>query len=145
MIYTDATKAAMNLCYEAHREQVDKSGIPYVFHPFHVAEQMGSETAVVVALLHDVVEDTNITLENLRSMGFCEEVLTALALLTRKKGVPYMDYIAAIAGNQIARLVKIADLRHNMDVTRLNGVDEKTRQRLMKYQGALEFLMSDGK
>ena len=140
MIYTDSTKTAMKVCYEAHRDQVDKSGIPYVFHPFHVAEQMVTEATVIVALLHDVVEDTSMTLEDLQSMGFSEEVISALSLLTHQKDVPYMEYVAAIASNPVARAVKIADLKHNMDATRLNRVDEKTEQRMVKYRRALEML-----
>ncbi len=74
MIYTELTKRAMGLCFEAHKDQLDKSGLPYVFHPYHVAEQMDDEVSTVVALLHDVVEDSDYTIGNLRSMGFPEEV-----------------------------------------------------------------------
>ena len=78
MIYTPLTKKAINICFQAHKEQKDKTGLPYVFHPFHLAEQMKDETTTVVALLHDVVEDTNITFNDLRKEGFPEEVITAL-------------------------------------------------------------------
>ena len=88
MIYTPLTKKAMKLCFEAHKDQTDKSGVPYVFHPFHVAEQMPDENTTVVALLHDVIEDTSYTLDDLRAMGFSEEVLEALALMTHDKNVP---------------------------------------------------------
>ena len=70
MIYTEQTKKAMKLCFEAHKEQVDKCGMPYVFHPYHLAEQMTDEDTVVAALLHDVVEDTEYTLEDLKEIGF---------------------------------------------------------------------------
>ena len=142
MIYTVNTKKAMKLCFEAHKEQLDKSGMPYVFHPFHVAEQMDSEATVITALLHDVVEDTKTTLDDLRREGFSEDVIAALALLTHSKATPYMDYIAAIANNPIARTVKIADLKHNMDTTRLDVIDEKTERRLEKYHKALAILES---
>ena len=75
MIYTDKTKKAMKLCFEAHKDQVDKSGMPYVFHPFHVAEQMTAEATTIVALLHDVVEDTDYTLEDIAAEGFGKEIL----------------------------------------------------------------------
>ena len=140
MIYTEMTKRAMRLMFDAHREQVDKSGLPYVFHPFHLAEQMPDEDTTVTALLHDVVEDTDYTLKDLRAMGFGQAVLDALALLTHDEAVPYMDYVAAIRGNPVARAVKLADLRHNSDLTRLDNVDEKALQRVEKYKKAIALL-----
>ena len=142
MIYTVNTKKAMKICFEAHKEQLDKSGMPYVFHPFHVAEQMDSEATVITALLHDVVEDTDTTLDDFRREGFSEDIIAALALLTHSKDTPYMDYIAAISNNPIARTVKIADLKHNMDTTRLDVIDEKAERRLEKYHKALAILES---
>ena len=82
MIYTEQTKKALKLCFEAHKEQVDKSGMPYVFHPFHLAEQMQTEETMVVALLHDLVEDTDYTIDDLTSMGFSKTVTDAIALMT---------------------------------------------------------------
>ena len=137
MIYTEKTKRALRLMFEAHKDQTDKSGLPYVFHPFHLAEQMTSEAATVAALLHDVAEDTDITLEDLRAMGFGDEVCDALALLTHREGVPYMDYVAAIRPNPIARAVKLADLMHNSDLSRLDTVDEKALARVQKYKKAI--------
>ena len=102
MIYTPNTKKALKLCFEAHKNQADKSGLPYVFHPFHVAEQMTDEKTTIVALLHDVIEDTSYTLQDLRNLGFDEDVLGALELMTHDKNVPYMDYVAKIKGNAIA-------------------------------------------
>ena len=142
MIYTDLTKKAMKLCYAAHRDQVDKSGMPYVFHPFHLAQQMKDETSIVAALLHDVVEDTVYTLDDLRNMGFPEQVLEALALLTHEASVPYLEYVARVKENPIARAVKLADLRHNSDLTRLDYVDEKTMERVEKYRRAIALLES---
>ena len=114
MIYTELTKKALKLCFEAHKEQVDKSGMPYVFHPFHLAEQMTDEATTVVALIHDVVEDTDTTFEYLEKQGFSVEMINALKLLTHDKGVPYMDYVAEIKTNRIATVVKLADLRHTV-------------------------------
>lgn len=140
MIYTSETKKALRLCFEAHKEQVDKSGMPYVFHPFHLAEQMQDEVTTVVALLHDVVEDTDYTIADLTDMGFSREVTDALSLLTHDDEVPYMDYVALIKNNPVAKDVKIADLKHNSDTTRLDVVDEKVMQRVEKYKKALALL-----
>ncbi len=140
MIYTDLTKKALKLCFEAHKEQTDKSGMPYVFHPFHLAEQMADEATTVVALLHDVVEDSELTFEDLKKQGFNDEIIKALMLLTHEKSVPYMEYVGEIKKNKIATKVKLADLRHNSDLTRLSVVDEKALERKAKYEKAIKFL-----
>ena len=140
MIYTPLTKKALKLCFEAHKNQVDKTGLPYVFHPFHLAEQMDSEIAVVCALLHDVVEDTPLSLQDIAEMGFPREAVEVLALLTHEEGVPYMEYVQKIKHNPIARQVKIADLQHNSDLTRLDTVDEWAQRRTAKYSEALRIL-----
>ena len=141
MIYTPQTKKALSLCFAAHRDQLDKSGLPYVFHPFHLAEQMPDEDTTVAALLHDVVEDTDYTLQDLRDMGFSPAVLEAIALLTHDDAVPYFDYVTALKGNPIARTVKLADLRHNSDPTRLAVIDDFARRRAEKYQAAIALLL----
>ena len=140
MIYTDKTKKAMKLCYEAHKDQVDKTGVPYVFHPFHVAEQMTSEASTIVALLHDVVEDTDYTLDDIAAAGFGQVIVEAVALMTHEDDVPYLDYVARLKDNPIAREVKLADLAHNSDLSRLGEIDEETRQRLEKYEKAKAIL-----
>ena len=131
MIYTDLTKKALKLCFEAHKEQTDKNGMPYVFHPFHLAEQMDDEYTTCIALLHDVVEDTDTTLEQL-SLLFPKEIINAVALLTHDDAVPYLDYIKAIKKDPLALKVKLADLKHNSDITRLDTIDEKALNRLEK-------------
>ena len=140
MIYTDKTKKAMKFCFKAHKDQVDKSGMPYVFHPFHVAEQMTDEATTIVALLHDVVEDTDYTLEDIAAEGFGKEILEAVALMTHEDGVPYLDYVAKLKDNPIARTVKLADLAHNSDLSRIGEIDEETKQRLEKYKKAKAIL-----
>ena len=142
MIYTKETKKALKLCFEAHKEQEDKSGMPYVFHPFHLAEQMQDEVTTIVALLHDVVEDTDYTLSDLSDMGFSKDAVDALALLTHDDSVPYMDYVALIKDNPVAKAVKIADLKHNSDLTRLDIVDQKALQRAEKYKKGIALLES---
>ena len=140
MIYTPKTKIALKLCFEAHKEQVDKSGMPYVFHPFHLAEQMNTEETTIVALLHDLVEDTDYTIEALVDMGFDKSITDAIALMTHADNVAYMDYVRAIKDNPIAKTVKLADLKHNSDLTRLEIVDEKALSRREKYLKAIAIL-----
>ena len=142
MIYTDLTKKALRLCFDAHRDQTDKSGMPYVFHPFHLAEQMDTEVTTVVALLHDVVEDSDYTLEDLKKMGFPASVIDALTLMTHEPSVPYMEYVEAISSNPIASKVKLADLRHNSDLSRLDKIDPKALTRVEKYAAAIKLLES---
>ena len=142
LIYTNMTKKALRLCFEKHKEQFDKSGIPYVFHPFHLAEQMSDEKTTVVALLHDIVEDTDCTLDFLRTEGFDEEIVEAVALMTHdKKAMPnYMDYVAKIKQNPIARAVKLADLTHNSDLSRLDEITDEAIRRREKYLEAMKLL-----
>ena len=140
MIYTPMTKMAMKLCFETHKDQVDKTGLPYVFHPFHLAEQMDDEISTACALLHDVVEDSEMTLEGLLEMGFPVEVVDVLTLLTHLNDVPYMDYVREIKKNPVATKVKIADLKHNSDLTRLDVIDEWAIKRNERYAEALRIL-----
>ena len=140
MIYTEMTKKALKVSFAAHKEQVDKTGMPYVYHPFHLAEQMKDEETTIAALLHDVAEDTEMTVDDLLAMGFSESICDALRLLTHDKNVPYLDYVALIKENPIAKAVKLADLRHNSDLTRLDTVTEKDLQRAEKYQAAIKLL-----
>ena len=146
MIYTDLTCKAMKLAYDAHQGQTDKSGLPYIFHPFHLAEQMKDEVTVCIALLHDVVEDTDITIEELET-EFPEEVTEALKLLAHDKATDYSDYIMKIKESPAAREVKLADLRHNSDISRIRDKSirssEKTLQRIEKYRKAIALLTAD--
>ena len=143
MIYTPLTKKALKISFEAHKNQTDKSGMPYVYHPFHIAEQMDDENSVCVALLHDVVEDTDLTLADLIQAGFPEEVTDALALMTHDDLTPYMDYVERLSHNPIAAKVKLADLAHNSDLTRLDVVREKDRERVLKYHRAMKLLKAN--
>lgn len=140
MIYTELTKKALIIAYEAHKDQLDKSGLPYVFHPFHVAEQMNDEYTTCVALLHDVIEDSDYTIQNLKDEGFPAEVTDAIKVLTHSKGTQYFEYINIVKNNKIATRVKIEDLKHNSDLTRLNEINEDDQKRIEKYKIALRFL-----
>lgn len=142
MVYSELTKKAMSIAYHAHHGQTDHGGLPYIFHPIHLAEQMTDENTTCVALLHDVVEDTNVTLEELASV-FPKEITDAVALLTHSDSVPYLEYVRQIKSNPIARAVKLADLHHNCDRSRLadGEMDEGAIRRYEnKYKKALEIL-----
>jgi len=140
MIYTKLTKKAMKLCFEKHKDQVDRCGIPYPFHPFHVAESMMDEDTTCVALLHDIVEDSDMALEQLHDEGFPDEVVEAVKLLTHDESVPYFEYVAVLKDNKIAREVKMADLKHNSDISRLDVVTDRDLKRMEKYKKAFEIL-----
>ena len=142
MIYTPLTKKALKISFEAHKNQLDKSGLPYVHHPFHLAEQMDEPYDVCVALLHDVVEDTPLTFDDLRREGIPEVVIEALALMTHDESVPYMDYVYRLKSNPLAKRVKLADLKHNSDLSRLDTVTDKDRERVEKYKEAIALLES---
>lgn len=142
MIYTPLTHKAMRIAYQAHHGQTDHGDIPYIFHPYHLAEQMNDEYSTCAALLHDVVEDTNVTLEDL-AKEFPVAVIDAVRLLTHDPNVDYLTYVASIRDNSIAKAVKLADLKHNMDITRLENPmihAEKIRRLQEKYSKALEIL-----
>ena len=139
MIYTELTKKALKISFNAHKDQLDKSGMPYVYHPFHLAEQMDDEYSTCVALLHDVVEDTDTTLDDLAKI-FPKEVTDAIALMTHDDSVPYLDYVAKIKQNSIATKVKLADLKHNSDLSILDKVDDKAIERVEKYKKAMKIL-----
>ena len=134
----------MKLCYEAHAGQTDKSGLPYFHHPMHLADQMDDEDSTIVALLHDVVEDTEYTFSDLEAVGFGDAVIGALRLLTHDDAVPYLDYVREIAKNPIARKVKMADLTHNSDLTRLDHEPaERDLERVEKYRKAKGILLAE--
>lgn len=142
MIYTNQTKKAMIIAYNAHHGQVDKSGIPYIYHPIHLAEQMQTEEECIVALLHDTVEDTNVTFETLEK-EFSKEVIEALKLLTHDKSADYMDYVKNLKNNPIAKKVKLADLYHNSDITRMENPTQKDIERKEKYHKAISILLEE--
>lgn len=133
MIYTKLTNKAMKLAYDAHHGQLDCNGVPYIFHPYHLAEQMKDELTTCVALLHDVVEDTNATIEELES-EFPKEVTDAVRLLTHDKSTDYFDYIRAIKANPIAKAVKLADLSHNQDESRIIDPAAVTERKLKHWR-----------
>lgn len=140
MIYTKLTRKAMEIACKAHHKQKDKGGFPYINHPFHIAEQMQDEITTCVALLHDVIEDSNITLSAL-SKDFPPEVINAVEVLTHNERDLYSEYIKKVKTNEIARIVKLADLEHNLDQSRC--LDYSLNSELMeKYLMAYTVLKS---
>ena len=122
-----------------HRGQVDRAGRPYIEHPRAVAAMVQGEDEKVVAFLHDTVEDTEATVKEIREI-FGDWIGDAVECMTHMPGVPYMEYVAGIKGNELARKVKLADLSHNMDLSRLPVVNEEDRKRVEKYKAAYDFL-----
>ena len=128
---------AIKLAVDAHERQIDKGGQPYILHPLRLMLAVNSEPARIVALLHDVIEDNpTFTLEKLRLAGYPQDVLDALDCLTKRPSEHYSDFIDRIKPNVLARKVKLADLRDNMDVTRLPKVTSDDLERLQRYRDA---------
>jgi (p)ppGpp synthase/HD superfamily hydrolase len=132
---------AIALAAEAHVEQLDKSGAPYILHPIRMMLHMSSEAEMIVAILHDVVEDTPWTFDRLRAEGFSEEVIAALDGVTRRPEETYEEFVGRAETNPIARKVKLADLEDNMDLKRLGeSLSEHAVERLKRYHRAWQFL-----
>lgn len=138
----DTLEDVIAFAVEAHRGQKDKVGDPYILHPLRMMTRVHGTHARMAALLHDVVEDTGHSLEELRAKGVPEPVLAAVECLTKREGEAYEQFVDRVIGNPIARKVKIADLEDNMDVRRLNEVNEAGRERLSKYIKAWRRLMA---
>ncbi len=140
MIYTDLTRKALQISFEAHKNQKDKAGVPYVFHPYEVASRQTNEYAAAAALLHDTLEDTSVTVKDLEDALIPRPVIEAVILLTHTPEEPYLDYVRRIRTNPIARSVKIADLRHNSDATRMAQPSPGWKEKRKLYEKALAIL-----
>lgn len=132
---------AISLSAEAHAGQVDKAGQPYILHPLRVMLRMNSEEERIAAVLHDAVEDTDITLEQLVEAGFSHAVVTAVAALTKLPAESRMDAAARAAANPLARAVKLADNAENMDLSRISNPSEKDFARRREYELVRELLL----
>ena len=140
---------AFNFAKQAHKGVKRRSGEPYIMHPIAVAKIVCTEiglgsTSICSALLHDVVEDTPLTFADLRERGVAPEVIEALKLLTHDESVPYLEYVRSLKPNPLARAVKLADLRHNSDLSRLPRITEKDQRRAEKYAKAIAVLEGEG-
>lgn len=131
---------ALSIARQAHEGQLDKEGVDYIEHPIYVASQVDTEEEKAVALLHDVIEDSPVSAEELLQAGLPETVVTAVQVLTKKKEQDYQTYLENVKKNPLARVVKLADLKHNSDLSRLSSITEKDRERLKKYKKAIDFL-----
>lgn len=131
---------ALAIARKAHAGQVDKAGVDYIQHPLYVASQVKTEQEKAVALLHDVLEDSDITAADLLAYGLSNEVVTAVQTLTKKKGQSYQDYLEKVKSNNLARVVKLADLKHNSDLSRLKTVSNTDYERVKKYKNAIRYL-----
>ena len=134
---------AISIAVEAHRGQKDKNGKPYILHPLSVMGKVQTETDKIVAVLHDVVEDTDWTFDDLKKEGFPSEVLDALDCVTKREGEAYEDFVRRSASNPIARRVKLADLEDNMDVRRMRVVTDEDLARLRRYRRAWALLTNE--
>lgn len=135
-------KKAVWIAQEAHKGQTDKGGNPYIEHPLYVASQVDTTELKIVAVLHDTLEDSDVTAEDLRREGFPEHVVEAITVLTHEDGneEAYLDYIRRVSGNAVAAAVKRADLLHNMDISRIPNPTEKDKKRRAKYERAYQLL-----
>lgn len=127
---------AIRLALDKHHGQVDKGGMPYIMHPLRVMCQLNSETEQTIGVLHDVVEDSDVTLDDLRKMGFSKEIVEAVDHLTRREDESYDEFIQRIKPHPLAVRVKLADLRDNMDIRRTGELDQKALERLQRYKKA---------
>jgi guanosine-3',5'-bis(diphosphate) 3'-pyrophosphohydrolase len=132
----DQLTTAMNIAFKAHEGQFDRGGVPYILHPIRIMRNMKTLDEKVVALLHDTVEDSDLTIEDLKKEGFSSEVLHAVDLMTHRKEDSYDEYLMGILTSPLACRVKLGDLTDNMDLKRLNGVTKKDLQRQAKYENA---------
>lgn len=141
MIYTNLTKKALKLAFKHHKNDVDKSGMPYIYHIYHVALQMDDEHSICIALLHDIIEHKHLTLKELQK-DFPFEITEAVRLLTPDDTLSYPDYIRRIKTSPLATKVKIADIKHNMMLERLDKVTQVDQLRVEKYAFSLKVLQS---
>lgn len=141
--YNEQFQIALELAVEKHKNQTDKAGNPYILHPLHVMENVNSKEGKIVAILHDIIEDTDITEDYLLKIGLSKRIVDAVVALTRSKDIDYQEYIKNLGSNPLAKEVKLADLEHNMDLKRLPTLEEKDLERNRKYQIAYHYLINN--
>ncbi len=136
---SDLTTAIKIAC-DVHANQKDKAGEPYILHPLRLMQRIKDKNTMIVAVLHDVIEDSQLDLDVIESQGFDESIIKAVDAITRKKNEAYKDFIERLSFNDMAVKVKIEDLKDNLDLTRLKTIDDKALERIKKYHKALIFL-----
>lgn len=140
MIAPNLLAKAIQIASIAHENQIDKANNPYILHPLRLMMKFENISEQIVAVLHDVIEDSDTTLDDLRDAGFSDEIISAIDALTKKPGLEYQTYLVGISKNSLARTVKIEDIKDNLNLTRLNTISEKDLERAQKYHKALQFL-----
>jgi len=138
----DDLDKAIKLACEAHAGQVDKAGKPYILHPLRLMLKFQNKQEQVVAVLHDTIEDSEMTLEGLANFGFSELILNALDCLSKRKGEEYEGFIKRIFPNELARKIKIEDIKDNLDLTRLESINNEDLKRVLKYHNSLRVLLT---
>ena len=141
--YNEQFQIALELAVEKHKNQTDKAGNPYILHPLHVMENVNNKEGKIVAILHDIIEDTDITENYLLKIGLSKRIVDAVVALTRSEDMDYQEYIKNLSSNPLANEVKLADLEHNMDLKRLPTLEEKDLERNRKYQIAYHYLINN--
>lgn len=134
---------AISLAVQAHTGQKDKAGNPYILHPLRLMMRMTNDAARILAVLHDVVEDTAVTLTQLQTMGFPDPILAALDALTHRPGESYDDYVTRLGTNPLAIPIKLADLEDNMDLRRLERLTDREWERMQRYLRVWRVLSSE--
>ena len=141
--YNEQFQIALELAVEKHKNQTDKAGNPYILHPLHVMENVNSKEGKIIAILHDIIEDTDVTGDYLLKIGLSKRIVDAVVALTRSEDIDYQEYIKTLSSNPLAKEVKLADLEHNMDLKRLPTLEEKDLERNRKYQIAYHYLINN--
>ena len=141
--YMECVKKALDIATKAHEGQKDKGGNDYIGHPIAVSAMCSYLSDQIVALLHDVVEDTSVTLDEIRMEIPDDEIIDAIDAMTRRKDEPREEYLVRVKKNSIARRVKIFDLTHNSDLSRIKNPTEKDFERVAQYQKEIEYLKSN--
>ena len=141
--YNEQFQIALELAVEKHKNQTDKAGNPYILHPLHVMENVNSKEGKIVAILHDIIEDTDVTEDYLLKIRLSKRIVDAVVALTRSEDIDYQEYIKNLSSNPLAKEVKLADLEHNMDLKRLPTLEEKDLDRNRKYQIAYHYLINN--
>ena len=141
--YNEQFQIALELAVEKHKNQTDKAGNPYILHPLHVMENVNSKEGKIVAILHDIIEDTDVTEDYLLKIRLSKRIVDAVVALTRSEDIDYQEYIKKLSSNPLAKEVKLADLEHNMDLKRLPTLEEKDLDRNRKYQIAYHYLINN--
>lgn len=131
---------AIKIASNTHFGQVDKGGQPYILHPLRLMMKFKNKSEMIIAVLHDVVEDSDYSIDDLKSDGFTTDIIDALSCLTKKNNEKYDDFISRISTNELASKIKIEDLKDNMDITRLKSVEKNDLERIKKYHRSLRFL-----